>query len=391
MCIYRFAVFFIFVIYFPGLAEGQNDKTPSFGDPVVGPPPQTVDDEYEPEPRDYRVESWIEGLVVPWELVFLPDGRALVTERPGRIRLIQNGKLQTEPYLNLENTVAHSGEGGLMGLAVHPDFPDPPYLYVMYTYRDRRGLSNGVARVRDFGGSGKLEEFIIEGIPGGRIHDGGRIHFGPDGYLYIATGEVGNPKLAQDKNNLGGKILRIAPDGSIPPDNPFPDSPVYSLGHRNPEGLAWHPETGDLFASEHGPSGEFGLRGHDNINVIKPGNNYGWPLVLGAADIAPYTDPVVMWKQATPPAGAVFHNDFFYLATLGSEALIRIMFHHSDGGWETREIVRLFAEDDYDGIYGRLRSVTVGPDNALYVLTSNRDGRGRPREGDDKILRIVVE
>ncbi len=355
----------------------------------MGPEPQAVEDRYDPDPPGYRVESWVENLVIPWELVFLPDNRALVTERPGRIRLIENGNLQNRPYLDLESEVVHTGEGGLMGMALHPEYPETPYLYIMYTYRNAGGLANGVARVRDYGEYGELEEFIIEDIPGGRIHDGGRIHFGPDGYLYIATGEIGKPELAQNPDSLGGKFLRVAPDGSIPDDNPFPGSAVYSLGHRNPQGFDWHPETGDLFASEHGPSGEYGLRGHDNINVVQAGKNYGWPVALGDADTEPYVDPVVMWKQATPPSGAAFHDGYFYVATLGSEALIRIRFAGNGQKWRAKEIVRLFAEDDYSGVYGRLRNVVVGPDNALYVLTSNRDGRGRPREGDDKILRIV--
>lgn len=373
-------------------AGAQREREPSYGDPVVGPPPQAVEDEYLPEPSGYRVESWVENLVIPWELVFLSEERALVTERPGRIRLIENGRLRGEPYLDLTDTVAHRGEGGLMGLAAHPDYPDVPYLYVMYTYYGGQGLANGVARVRDRGGYGELDGFVLENIPGGSIHDGGRIHFGPDGYLYITTGEVGDPERAQDRRSLAGKFLRISPDGSIPDSNPFPGSPVYTLGHRNPQGFTWHPATGEIFASEHGPSGEFGLRGRDNINVIRAGENYGWPLVLGDADVEGYVDPVVMWEPATPPGGVAFHGDYFYVATLGSETLVRIRFARdgrADSGWRAEEIVRLFASDSYSGTYGRLRQVVVGPDNALYVLTSNRDGRGRPRAGDDKILRIV--
>ena len=373
-------------------AGAQREREPAYGNPVVGPPPQPVEDEYLPEPAGYRVEAWVADLVIPWELVFLSEERALVTERPGRIRLIENGRLRSEPYLDLTDQVAHRGEGGLMGLAAHPDYPDTPYLYVMYTYYAAEGLANGVARIRDRGDYGSLDGFILEDIPGGGIHDGGRIHFGPDGYLYISTGEVGDPELAQDRGSLAGKFLRIAPDGAVPDDNPFPGSPVYTLGHRNPQGFAWHPVTGEIFASEHGPSGEFGLRGHDNINVLRPGGNYGWPLVLGDADVEGFVDPVVMWEPATPPGGIAFHGDYLYVATLRSEALLRIRFARSgpaDPGWRAEEIIRLFATDGYSGTYGRLRQVVAGPDGALYVLTSNRDGRGRPRPGDDRILRIV--
>ncbi|MFW5747919.1 MAG: PQQ-dependent sugar dehydrogenase, partial [bacterium] len=307
-------------------AAAGAQQEPAYGDPVVGPPPQQVEDEFREDPAGYRVEPWVEDLEIPWELVFLSENRALVTERPGRIRLIENGRLRGEPYLDLTGEVAHRGEGGLMGLAVHPDFPDTPYLYVMYTDNGGQGLANGVARIRHRGDYGELDGFILEDIPGGGIHDGGRIHFGPDGYLYITTGEVGDPELAQDRESLAGKFLRISPDGSVPDDNPFPGSPVYSLGHRNPQGFDWHPATGEIFASEHGPSGEFGLRGRDNINVIRAGENYGWPLVLGDADVEKYTDPVVMWEEATPPSGTAFHDDYFYVATLRSEALVRIRF-----------------------------------------------------------------
>jgi quinoprotein glucose dehydrogenase len=347
-----------------------------------------VEDRLVPDPEGNQVEAWIENLEIPWELVFLPDGRALVTELPGRIRLIRNGELRSEPYLDLEDRVAHTGEGGLMGLAVHPEYPAGPYLYVMYTYRDVN-LYNGVALIHDYGEYGEWERFVLEGIPGGRIHDGGRIRFGPDGLLYITTGETGQAALAQDRESLAGTILRINPDGSIPEDNPFPDSPVYSYGHRNPQGIDWHPDNGALFSSEHGPSGEYGLFARDNINVIEKGGNYGWPLVLGDANIEPYIDPIIMWENSTPPSGIAFHDSYLYVATLRSEALIRIALTRSNGQWEPTEILRLFARDNYSGIYGRLRNVVVGPDNALYVLTSNEDGRGNPREGDDKILRIV--
>lgn len=219
----------------------------------------------------------------------------------------------------------------------------------------------------------------------------GRIAFGPDEMLYICTGDTWQAEIAQDINNSGGKILRLTPEGDIPDDNPFNDSPVYSLGHRNTQGLAWHPETGILFSSEHGPSGEFGLRDKDIINIIEKGGNYGWPLVLGDANVEPYIVPIIMWPQATPPSGMTFWNNDLFVATLRSRALLRIRMTLKDDSYEITAIDRLFAADWSNGTYGRLRSAIVGPDNALYVLTNNRDGRGTPQEGDDRILRIILK
>ncbi|MCF7948487.1 MAG: PQQ-dependent sugar dehydrogenase [Spirochaetia bacterium] len=356
--------------------------------PVVGEVPQEVETRFIEEPEDLKVESWIEGLVAPWALVFLPDGRALVSERPGRIRLIRDGRLVAEPYLELG--VAAIGEGGLMGLALHPDFPEEPYLYAMYTYREGGELYNRVQRFYHRGVTAEPDKVLVDRIPGSRYHDGGRLGFGPDGMLYATAGENFKAERAQDREILSGSILRIAPDGSIPPDNPFPGSPIWSIGHRNPQGLAWHPETGDLFSSEHGPSGEYGLRGHDIVNVIEKGKNYGWPREVGVGGLAEYEDPLIMWEPATPPAGMTFWRGKLYLATLGSETLMRIGLTHRNGEeYRITSIQGLFASSRRDSLYGRLRAAVAGPDGALYVLTSNRDGRGRPRDGDDKILRIT--
>lgn len=363
--------------------------TPEYGNPVVGGKPQEVEDTLVPKPEEYYVSTWVEGLEVPWSLVFLSEEKALVTERPGRVRLIENGRLREELYAVIGGVV-HTGEAGLMGMAKHPEYPAEPWLYVMYTYREGGSLYNQVSRYRDTGKGMTFDKVIIDGIPGHRVHDGGRIAFGPDGMLYVTTGDVWQAKIAQDHESLGGKILRLTPDGSIPPDNPFEGSPVYSLGHRNPQGLAWHPETGDLFSSEHGPSGEFGLRGRDIVNVIEPGGNYGWPLVLGDADVEGFIDPLVMWEQATPPSGMAFWDGRLFVATLRSRALVRIALERSGEDYRVTAIDRFFARGVSEGIYGRLRDVVVGPDGALYVLTSNRDGRGSPAPGDDRILRLTV-
>jgi glucose/arabinose dehydrogenase len=356
--------------------------------PAIGKVPQQVEDQFLPDPPDIQVETWVKNLEIPWSLVFLPNGDALVSERPGRIKIIRKNQNIPEPYTEILETL-HLGEGGLMGLAVHPRFEENPYIYAMHTYRGKQGPLNRVIRLHHQEKTAVFDTVIIDNIPGHRVHDGGRIGFGPDGMLYVCTGDIWQADLAQDKSSLSGKILRLTPDGEIPKDNPFPDSPVWSLGNRNPQGLAWHHETGVLFSSEHGPSGEFGLRGMDEINIIQKGANFGWPRVVGAAGNDPYHDPVVMWIHATPPGGMAFVKNDLYVATLRSEALIRIRMETADGDFRVSAIERWFATDNFSGKYGRLRDVVLGPDKSLYVLTSNRDGRGSPRPDDDKILRIV--
>jgi glucose/arabinose dehydrogenase len=379
---------FVWAIFFCPEIHGAS-KSPHTGNPIVGTVPQKVDDVFTQDPRNFVVETFVEGLEVPWELVFLPDGRALVTERPGRIRMIDKGKLLDTPYASFH--VSSVGEGGLMGLALHPDYPREPYLYVMYTYRDGFKLYNKVERLRDTGKAAVPDKVIVEKLPAARFHNGGRISFGPDRMLYVCTGDATHPETAQDRAILGGKILRFTPEGSIPKDNPFGNSPVYAFGLRNPQGLAWDPETGSLFSSVHGPTGEFGLYGKDSVNIIQKGGNYGWPRVLGKVDMKPYVDPIVFWPKATPPAGMTFFRRDLYIATLKAESLIRIGLERTGRGYTVTTIERLFGKDWSSGKYGRLRDVVVGPDSNLYVLTSNRDGRGNARKGDDKILKLTYK
>ena len=381
------------------LVGGCNLGVPA---PVVGPAPQRVGDRFIPEPTGYRLEPWVADLEAPWSLVFLPDGRALVSERPGRIRLIRDGKLADAPYASFavasgaeENlfgsllSVFAEGEGGLLGLAVPPDFPRSPYVYAMQTYKGPDGVRNRIIRLRDEGDHGRVERVIFDGLPGFTFHDGGRIGFGPDGMLYVATGETFKPELAQDLSSPAGKILRLTPDGGVPADNPFAGSPIYSYGHRNPQGLAWEPRSGTLFASEHGPTGEFGLSAHDEINVIRAGGNYGWPRVVGAPGRAGFVDPILVWStRAVPPAGLAFHMGDLFVATLG-DGLVRIKLAPDQGRFAVIGIEHWFARGPDDALLGRLRDVVEGPDGAVYLLTSNRDGRGDPRAGDDHIYRLA--
>ena len=356
---------------------------------VTGPAPQRVADVYVASVPGIEVTSYVTGLEAPWSLVFLPDGRAIVSERPGRLRLIAGGQLRAVPLAVFD--VVNRGEGGLMGLALHPQFPREPFLYVMLTERTASGGINRVIRMRITGDAASRDRVIVDAIPAGVNHNGGRIAFGPDGMLYIGTGENFQRALAQDRANLGGKILRVTPDGAVPADNPFPNSPIYSLGHRNVQGLAWHPETRDLFTSEHGPSGEGGLGAYDEINVGRAGGNFGWPIVVGAPGRNGLIDPLVAWPDTTtPPSGIAFWRGDLMVATLRSTTLVRIVLARDGAGWQAARVERWFvAQRGAAGAFGRLRDAVTGPDGALYVLTSNRDGRGTPRPGDDRILRIA--
>lgn len=336
-----------------------------------------------------RVEVVATGLEVPWALAFAPDGRIFLTERPGRIRVIEGGQLRPEPVATLP--VAAIGEGGLMGLALDPNFTQNGYLYVMYTYRAGTALRNRISRLTLRGQTAGEEVVLIEDIPGAGIHNGGRLAFGPDGKLYATTGDATQRDRAQRLDSLAGKILRLNPDGSVPADNPFPGSYVYSYGHRNPQGLAWHPTTGQLYSTEHGPSGEMGLCCQDELNLIQPGANYGWPVVTDAPGDPRFVDPILHSGDATwAPAGmdfvtgerlAPWRGHLFFGALRGQHL------HHVVLGPDGRTVV--FHEELFRGEFGRIREVKMGPDGALYFTTSNRDGRGQPRPGDDRILRIV--
>jgi glucose/arabinose dehydrogenase len=221
------------------------------------------------------------GLDTPWALAFAPDGRIFVTERAGRIRIVKDGALQPEPWMTLQ--VAEVSEAGLLGLAIDPNFAENRYVYVAYTYRSGGGLANRLARLREDPATGKgvADKVLIDNVPGANNHDGGRVKFGPDGKLYWTMGDAQNMASAQNRGSLNGKILRLNPDGSVPTDNPFPNSYVYSFGHRNPQGLAWQPGTGRLYETEHGPSGEKGCC-RDEVNFIEAGKNYGWPTATGS-------------------------------------------------------------------------------------------------------------
>ena len=337
-----------------------------------------------------RVETFVSGLEVPWSLAFTSPTRLLVTERPGRVRVVENGVLRPKPLAVISDVEAR-GESGLMGMTLAPDYARNRHVYLAYAYDAAKGSEVRVVRFRDDGDALADRTLIIERIPAARNHAGCRIRFGPDGKLYVTTGDATEREIAQVPQSPGGKTLRLNPDGTIPADNPFPGSPVFSLGHRNSQGLDWEPRSGLQFQTEHGPSGFDGPGGGDEVNIVEAGKNYGWPIVHHRESRSGFVSPLLEYTPAVAPAGASFsrgellpsfRGDFFF-ATLRGERLIRVRLDPADA----RKVAE--TEELLTGEYGRLRDVVSGPDGALYVATSNRDGRGDPRAGDDRILRVV--
>lgn len=313
-------------------------------------------------------------LLVPWSLAFSDDGRGFFTERVGIIRsLSPNNTVSSDPVAYIR--VDQIEEGGLLGLALHPNFTSNHKMYIYHTYSNASGIFNKVLLLIENKNKIVDSRTLIDGIPGGKFHDGGRINFGPDRKLYISTGDAGKPELAQDRNSLAGKILRLNDDGTIPPDNPFPNSPVYAYGLRNVQGLTWDPETKKMYAADHGSTG------NDEINVITPGSNYGWPYEECSSG-EKYVKPLVCFNPAIAPSGITIvhsnklgYKDSLILATLKGSQLRSI---NLTTGEQNNILLG----------YGRLRDVVEAPDGSLYVLTSNTDGRGIVQENDDKILRI---
>lgn len=325
-------------------------------------------------PKDTpRLSIVAKDLQVPWSLAFLPDGSLLVTERPGRVRMIsREGTLLPEALLNLEVVQKIQGEGGLHGVVIHPDFEKNRFVYLYYTYENQGNKSlNRV--VRYIFGDGKLIEdrIIVDKIPGALFHDGGRIKFGPDGYLYITTGDAQKPSLAQDKNSLAGKILRVTDTGAAALDNPFGNL-VYSYGHRNPQGITWD-DQGRLWQTEHGQNAK------DELNLIEMGKNYGWPTIQGSETKDGLVSPVAQSGSDTwAPGGAAYLSGSVYFVGLKGQSLYEAKLS------DNTSTIKSYLHQEL----GRIRDVIIGPDSMLYVTTSNRDGRGVPGVGDDKIIRV---
>ena len=338
-----------------------------------------------------ETEIVAQELNIPWSIEFSPEGVLYFTERTGTLNKLEND-LKT-PLLNLKVSAKKNNESGLLGLAFSPNYSQNHFLYLYYTYSEDRATKNRVSRFRETENNIIEEKIIIDNIPGARVHNGGRIKFGPDNHLYITAGEIWERERAQNLKDLGGKILRITEEGEIPKDNPWKDSPIYSYGNRNPQGLAWHPITGALFSSEHGPSGEqSGWRANDEINIIMPGGNYGWPRVYGSGSDPEFIDPLIFTGDDTwAPSGICFYTgdkisewkNCLLVANLRGNHLKVV--HLKTPQYISVEKIETY----YHNVLGRLRDVQVGPDGNLYLCTSNTDGRGQPNHYDDLILRIV--
>jgi aldose sugar dehydrogenase len=340
---------------------------------------------------NFRVETVVGNIEVPWSIVWTPDGRMLFTERAGRVRIYQNGKLRPEPLFVVPD-VEPTGESGLMSIALHPQFAANHLLYLSYAYKGD-GQRVRVVRYRETPSGLAERTVIVDNIPAAQFHAGCRVRFGPDGKLYITTGDATRRDLAQRLDSLAGKILRLNDDGTVPPDNPFVGQPnarpeIRSYGHRNPQGIDWQPGTNLLFETEHGPSGFDGPGGGDEVNIIEKGKNYGWPVIHHTQTHPGMEAPLLEHTPACAPASGMFYRGAafpqfrgnFFFGCLAGTRIIRVVL---DG----RRV--LTQENLLQGKYGRIRDVAEGPDGYLYFSTSNRDGRGSPAPDDDRIIRLI--
>jgi len=347
-----------------------------------------------PESRvEFRIETVAENLEVPWSIVFAPDGRMFITERPGRVRVYENGKLKPEPLFKVPD-VEPTGESGLMGLALHPQFASNHLLYLSYAYRGNGEQLVRVVRYHETGSALTEPKVIIENIPAAPLHAGCRLRFGPDGKLYISTGDSTHRELSQKLDSLVGKILRLNDDGSVPQDNPFVGRPnvrpeIWATGSRNSQGFDWQPGTNVMFETEHGPSGFEGLgSGGDEFNLVERGANLGWPVIHHRERQEGMVSPLLEYSPACAPASGMFYRgsaftEFrgnFFFGCLRGTRIIRVVLNG-------RQVVS--QENLLEGQFGRIRDIAEGPEGAIYFSTSNHDGRGSPAANDDRILRLV--
>lgn len=324
-------------------------------------PPEETDGNAE----DPRAETVAEDLDVPWMIENSGDG-FYISGRNGGLTLVTDEGKEAQS-LNLSVPVEAENEGGLLGFVLHPD--DAGKAFVYYTYSDG-GLKNRVVELTHEGGAWNESGVIVEDIPGGSVHNGGRLEIGPEGYLFVTTGDAGDAENSQETDSLAGKILRFNLDGSIPEGNPF-NNEVYSYGHRNPQGLAWD-QGGNMYATEHGSSA------HDEINLIEPGNNYGWPVIEGGEEAEGMETPLYHTGEDTwAPSGMAYHGGNLYIAALRGEKIIEYDIESGEA-------------NEFYGEPSRFRDVYIEDDN-LYAITNNTDGRGNPEAGDDRLIKIELE
>ncbi len=342
----------------------------------------------------FRVETVATGLEVPWGFAWLPNKDMLVTERRGRVRIVENGNLRAEPVFTVPD-VEPTGESGLMDITLHPDFVKNGFVYLAYSY-NKDGKQVKIVRYVYKDKKFAEDKVILDHIPGAPNHAGMRCRFGPDGKLYVTTGDATDWNLAQKIDSIAGKTLRINDDGTVPKENPFVGkagyrTEIWTLGNRNAQGLAFQPGSGLAFETEHGPSGFEGKGGGgDEVNILEAGNNYGWPEVHHTATREGMVSPLLEYSPACAPASAMFYNGAafpafkgnFFFGCLRGTRIIRVVL---DG----RKVVK--QENLLEGTHGRIREMAEGPDGYIYFSTSNRDGRGSPAKDDDRILRIVPD
>ncbi|QWB22915.1 PQQ-dependent sugar dehydrogenase [Streptomyces koelreuteriae] len=361
-----------------GTSGSDEGASPGRTAPQSSAPPGKAAEETPPAKGSVKVVRTVaEGLDSPWGLAPLPGGGLLVSSRDDGTIVRVDEKTGKKTELGEVPGVSAAGEGGLLGIALSPDYASDHMVYAYFTSAgDNRIVRMLYDEKKPAGEQLGAPDTVFRGIPKGFIHNGGRIEFGPDKMLYVGTGESGDTGLSQDKDSVGGKILRLTPEGEPAPGNPFPGSPVYSLGHRNVQGLAWDTKQ-RLFASE------FGQDTWDELNAIKPGDNYGWPEAEGRSGDGDFHNPIDQWTTAeASPSGIAYAEGSVWMAGLRGKRLWRIPLNGTEASAEPQAFL--------DGEYGRLRTVVPAGGDRLWLVTSNTDGRGSPEDGDDRILELRV-
>ncbi|MFE0803586.1 PQQ-dependent sugar dehydrogenase [Streptomyces sp. NPDC058812] len=361
-----------------GDPSGADSSTSPSSTAAQSPPSGSAAEETPPAKGSVKVVRTVTtGLKSPWGLAPLPGGDLLVSSRDEATVTRVDEKTGKKTELGEVPGVSPAGEGGLLGIALSPDYASDRMVYAYFTSAsDNRVVRMRYDEKRPSGEQLGAPDTVFRGIPKGVVHNGGRIAFGPDKMLYAGTGESGDTGLSQDKESLGGKILRMTPDGEPAPGNPFPDSVVYSYGHRNVQGLAWDDQQ-RLFASE------FGQDTWDELNAIKPGDNYGWPEAEGESDGSEFHDPLAQWStDEASPSGIAHAEGSVWMAGLRGERLWRVPLKGTEAAADPQAFL--------EGEYGRLRTVVPAGGDKLWLMTSNTDGRGDAKDGDDRILQLRV-
>ncbi|MFH9007626.1 PQQ-dependent sugar dehydrogenase [Streptomyces afghaniensis] len=361
-----------------GSSGTDGSASPSRSAPGSSSPAGQAAEETPPAEGSVKVVRTVaEGLDSPWGLAPLPGGGLLVSSRDDGTIVRVDEKTGKKTELGEVPGVSAAGEGGLLGIALSPEYASDHMVYAYFTSAsDNRIVRMLYDEKKPSGEQLGAPDTVFRGIPKGFIHNGGRIEFGPDKMLYVGTGESGDTGLSQDKDSVGGKILRLTPEGEPAPGNPFGNSPVYSYGHRNVQGLAWDAKQ-RLFASE------FGQDTWDELNAIKPGDNYGWPEAEGESGDSGFHNPVDQWTTAeASPSGIAYAEGSVWMAGLRGKRLWRIPLNGTAASAEPKAFL--------EGEYGRLRTVVPAGGDKLWLVTSNTDGRGSPKDGDDRILELRV-